>query len=247
MSTRLVNILISAVDPPALARFWAALLGWSVVYQDDGEIDVRAPEDVGWLLDVVFGDVAAPRTSRNRVHLDLASTSAADQAAIVERARDLGAQSVDIGQRDVPWEVLADPEGNEFCVLEPRDEYRDSGGIAAVVMEAADPVSLAEFWSAATGWRVTKRISVPAGTFVGMPPANGRGPWLEFQPSNRPKTAELNRIHLDVAPHASDDQAAEVERLRRLGGRSIDIGQGDVPWEVMADPEGNEYCVLTPR
>jgi len=246
MATRLVNILVSAVDPPALARFWSALLGWPIAHEADGEIDVRAPGDVGWLLDLVFGDVTGPKTSQNRIHLDLASTSAAEQAAIVERARDLGARPADIGQVDVPWEVLADPEGNEFCVLEPRDEYLASGGIAAVVMEAADPVSLAEFWSAATGWQVTKRISVPAGTFVGIPPANGRGPWLEFVPRNRPKT-ELNRIHLDVAPYATDEQAAEVDRLRRLGARSIDIGQGDVPWEVMADPEGNEYCVLTSR
>ena len=56
-----------------------------------------------------------------------------------------------------------------------------------------------------------------------------------------------NRLHLDVAPPADGDQEAEVERLISLGAKRIDIGQGDVSWEVMADPDGNEFCVLTPR
>ena len=56
-----------------------------------------------------------------------------------------------------------------------------------------------------------------------------------------------NRLHLDVAPPADGDQQAEVERLISLGAKRIDIGQGDVSWEVMADPDGNEFCVLTPR
>ena len=63
--------------------------------------------------------------------------------------------------------------------------------------------------------------------------------------STRQRRSSLDPI--DVAPYAADDQAAEVERLIALGARKIDIGQGDVPWEVMADPEGNEFCVLTPR
>ena len=56
-----------------------------------------------------------------------------------------------------------------------------------------------------------------------------------------------NRVHLDVAPFAVDDQAAEVEPLISLGARHLDIGQADAPWVVLADPEDNEFCVLTPR
>jgi hypothetical protein len=59
--------------------------------------------------------------------------------------------------------------------------------------------------------------------------------------------AVKNRIHLDLAPYPSDDQAAEVARLLALGAAPADVGQGDVPWTVLADPEGNEFCVLTPR
>ena len=61
-----------------------------------------------------------------------------------------------------------------------------------------------------------------------------------------PKTGK-NRLHLDLAPPADGDQEAEVERLISLGAKRMDIGQGDVSWEVMADPDGNEFCVLTPR
>ena len=56
-----------------------------------------------------------------------------------------------------------------------------------------------------------------------------------------------NRIHLDVAPRQGDDPLAEVARLRQSGARPADVGQGEVPWVVLADPEGNEFCVLTPR
>jgi hypothetical protein len=63
---------------------------------------------------------------------------------------------------------------------------------------------------------------------------------------SEPKTAKL-RVHLDVAPFSNDDHSAEVARLRAVGAEPIDIGQGDVRWIVLTDPEGNEFCVLTPR
>src|SRR6266496_4282682 len=69
---------------------------------------------------LVFVPVPEPKTVQNRVHLDLASTSAEHQAALARRLQDLGARPADIGQGDVPWVVLADPEGNEFCVLSRR-------------------------------------------------------------------------------------------------------------------------------
>lgn len=141
---------------------------------------------------------------------------------------------------------MADPEDNEFCVLEPRVDYQNAGALAALVMEAADPLALAGFWSAATGWSIGKKVSVPEGDFVGLAPSNGRGLWLEFQPERSPRPV-LDRLHVDIAPYSGDSQAAEVERLIGLGARQADIGQGDVPWEVMVDPEGNYYCILTTR
>ncbi|HEV3312896.1 MAG TPA: VOC family protein, partial [Chloroflexota bacterium] len=86
-------------------------------------------------------------------------------------------------------------------------------------------------------WNEETAIRVPGGaqqfmTWGGVPAAS--------------KPAK-NRLHFDVAPPAGGDQAAETERLTSLGAKRIDIGQGDVPWVVMADPDGNEFCILTPR
>jgi predicted enzyme related to lactoylglutathione lyase len=242
MATRIVNIIIATVNERALAAFWSALLGWRIVQDTPGEIDVRAPESLGWMLDLLFEPVTEPKTMQNRVHLDLASSSAEDQAAIIERARQLGARSVDIGQSGVPWEVMADPEGNEFCVLEPRDVYRDAGSLAAIVVEAADPHALGRFWTEATGWHADTNDP----NCVGLAAPDRRGPALEFIPSTRPKTVQ-NRLHIDVAPYPDETRTAEMARLSALGAYPIDIGQGQVPWEVMADPEGNEFCILTPR
>jgi hypothetical protein len=248
MPTRLVHIVVDARDPAGLARFWAAALGWETAAEEAeeaGEVDVEPagysyPDPVA--LPLVFVPVAEPKAGKNRVHLDLATTSAAHQAQLVGRLRELGATPADIGQGDVPWTVLADPEGNEFCVLEPRDVYRDTGPVAAVVMDCADPAARAPFWSAAAGWPVTH----PGARIVALRSPAGTGPYLELLRVADPKTAK-NRLHPDVAPYRDDELAAEVARLTRAGAALADVGQGEVYWTVLADPEGSEFCVLTPR
>jgi hypothetical protein len=142
----------------------------------------------------------------------------------------------------VPWTVLADPEGNEFCVLDPRPVYRDTGPVAAVVADCADPAAVAGFWSLATGWKPASST----GTGVSLRSPDGLGPYLELLPSLDRETVK-NRIHLDVAPYQDDDHAAAVQALTGAGAVPVDIGQGNVPWSVLADPEGSEFCVLSPR
>jgi predicted enzyme related to lactoylglutathione lyase len=176
-----------------------------------------------------------------RAHLDLATTSAAHQAELVARLQDLGATPADVGQGDVPWTVLADPEGNVFCVLEPREIYRDTGPIAAVVVDCADPRAMARFWGEAMDWTLHEVTDDHAR----LRSAKGVGPFLEFLRNPDVKTV-WNRVHLDLVPYHGDDQAAEVARLKALGATLADVGQGDVSWVVLADPEGNEFCVLAP-
>src|SRR2546421_2526623 len=120
MPTRLTHIVVDIVDTAELApiaRFWSALLDWPITFEVDDEVYVE-----GEHFGIVFGPVPEPKTVKNRVHLDLACTSAAQHEETVSRALSLGAQQVDIGQGDVPWVVLADPAGNEFCVPHPRPE-----------------------------------------------------------------------------------------------------------------------------
>ena len=143
MPTRLVHLVVDSAGPAGLARFWAAALGWEVAAEEPDEVVVWPPGfdyPSPTALPLVFVPVPEPKTVKNRVHLDLASDSAEHQADQVRRLRDLGAVPADVGQGDVPWVVLADPEGNEFCVLEPRDVYRDTGVVAAVLVDSADPV-----------------------------------------------------------------------------------------------------------
>ncbi|MFI6041766.1 VOC family protein [Nocardia sp. NPDC051321] len=244
MGTRLVQINIKARDDSALGQFWADALGWGVSSEGPGVTNVEPvgltwPDPTALYIDVVT--VPDPETVKYRVHVDLATTSPAHQAELVAHLQDLGATPADVGQGDVPWTVLADPEGNVFCVLEPRDIYRDTGPIAAVVVDCADPRAMARFWGEASDWTVHEVTDDHAT----LRSAKGVGPYLEFLRKPGPATV-WTRIHLDLLPYARDDQAAEVSRLRALGATDRDLGQGDVSWTVLADPEGNDFCVLGP-
>lgn len=248
MPTRLVQLVIDAVEPARLARFWAAALGWEIGAEDSGEIDVSPP---GYrypgpgALPLLFVPVPEAKTAKNRIHLDLATQSGTHQAAEVERLRGLGAVAADIGQGDVPWTVLGDPEGNEFCVLEPRPVYLGIGPVAAVVADCRDPAAVGGFWQRAAGWVPGNSLGASSQGVSLRSPA-GTGPYLELLPSAEPKTVK-NRVHLDVAPFAGDDQAAEVAALLAARAGPADVGQGQVPWTVLADPEGSEFCVVSPR
>src|ERR1043165_8910018 len=142
MALRLVQVNFKARNDSALGQFWAAALGWGVDSEGPGvtnlvPLDITWPDPRAVCIDIVT--VPDPETVKYRVRLDLASTSAAHQAELVERLKGLGATPADIGQGDVPWTMLADPEGNVFGVLEPRELYRDTGPIARVAVDCADP------------------------------------------------------------------------------------------------------------
>ena len=107
-----------------------------------------------------------------------------------------------------------------------------------LIVDCADPARVADFWTAVLGWQPTGRYE---GAIEIAGPA-GSGPSLTFLPVPEPKTVK-NRLHIDVRPVGCDQQQ-EVERIVGLGARRIDIGQGEQTWVVLADPEGNEFCVL---
>jgi hypothetical protein len=241
MATRLWSVVIDTADPAALGRWWSDAVGWPVVLEEPDEVVVSSGLD--GVPHLVFVLVDDPKVGKNRVHIDLPSASAEDGDAIVARLLAAGATHADIGQRDVPWVVLADPDGNELCVLDPRDTHRDAPGIAAIVLDVEDPERMAEFWVAASGWQVASRhdgdvsLRRPGGPSLDLDLLRGAGPKVV-----------KNRVHLDVAPWPDDDRDAEVDRLQALGAKDVDVGQGpDVTWRVLADPEGNEFCVLRPR
>ena len=113
--------------------------------------------------------------------------------------------------------------------------------IQCLCVDSAHPSRTADFWEAALGWRRTHDsesevvLEPPEGS-----PEDGVAPDLLFLKVDDAKAVK-NRLHLDLRPK---DQAAEVARLEALGARRVDVGQGDVSWMVLADPDGNEFCVL---
>jgi predicted enzyme related to lactoylglutathione lyase len=123
MSVRIQCVCIDCHDPSRLAKFWEEALGWRRTYEQDDEVVLEPPagsaED-GVVPDLLFLRVPEDKTIKNRLHFDLRPD---DQSAAVRRLLGLGARHVSIGQApDSSWVVLADPEGNEFCVLKAVNE-----------------------------------------------------------------------------------------------------------------------------
>ena len=120
--------------------------------------------------------------------------------------------------------------------------------LQCITVDAHDPLALAQFWSEALGWKIGEEVNdieVWIERELGDPKNTGF-PDILFLKNSAIKSGK-NRLHLDLRP---DDQAAEVARLEKLGAKQIDIGQSAEPtctWIVMADPEGNEFCVLRER
>ena len=106
------QVVVDSGDPQELGRWWAAALGWVTVDESPDEVEIRPAPDV--LPGLLFLRVTGAKVGKNRLHIDLRPD---DQAAEVTRLVALGARRIDIGQGDAGWVVLADPEGNEFCVL----------------------------------------------------------------------------------------------------------------------------------
>jgi predicted enzyme related to lactoylglutathione lyase len=116
MGLRFTDLCIDARDIRALADWWSSVLSWPAEDTDDGDVVLRAPSGAG--PDWLFLAVPEGKTIKNRIHFDLTPD---DQQAEVERVVGLGARRVDIGQGEQSWVVLADPEGNEFCILSAQD------------------------------------------------------------------------------------------------------------------------------
>jgi Glyoxalase-like domain len=123
------------------------------------------------------------------------------------------------------------------------------------VIDSTDPRALADWWAAALGWQKVYEaddevVIIPAHVTeeqIRSTPWEQVGPGLVFVRVPEGKAVK-NRLHLDLAPHTSDDRDAEIARLKAMGATEVDVGQGaDVTWTVLADPQGNEFCVLSSR
>jgi predicted enzyme related to lactoylglutathione lyase len=237
MTSQLFALSFDAHDPIGLARFWAGVLGWEAADERGEGVTLLPSDDTGFRLR--FLSSREQKKTQNRMHFDLTSTSVEDQQETVARALRLGGRHIDIGQ--LPEEehvVLADPEGNEFCVIEPGNSFlADCGFIGALACDGSQEVGY--FWSEALGWPLV--WDQDQETAIRSPRGGPKVTWGGGAPA--PKIGK-NRLHFDLAPADDGDQRAEVDRLVSLGATRLDIGEGDVGWVVLADPDGNEFCVL---
>jgi predicted enzyme related to lactoylglutathione lyase len=236
----LIALCFDAHDPAALGRFWAAALRWEVL-DATHEGAALVPTD-GTRFGVEFHPSRERKAGQNRVHLDLTTTSIEDQQESADLLVALGGSHIDVGQGpDDDHIVLADPEGNELCLIEPTNNFLATcGRFGSITCDGSREVGY--FWSAALGWPLV--WDQDDETAIRAP--DGTGPMITWGGEVAPKDRK-NRLHLHIAPSAGVDQATEVDRLTSLGAERIDIGQGDVDWVVMRDPDGNEFCVLRSR
>jgi hypothetical protein len=124
-----------------------------------------------------------------------------------------------------------------------------------VVVDCHDVAAQSAWWADALGWKPVYEspdevVLVPAYAtpeLIDSMPWDRVPPGLVFVPVSEGKTVK-NRLHIDLAPHSSDDRDAEIARLLSMGATRVDVGQhAEATWDVFADPEGNEFCVLSSR
>jgi len=218
---RFKDLCINVTDATLMTPFWAGVIGLSASYQagGDGVLSGETPEQRIWV-----DQVPEPRTVKQRVHLDVHARAIADVEGL--GARRLSAEG------EFPWTVLADPEGGELCafVRETVPAYR----LFEVIVDSAEPMSIARWWAEALGAHLVEDErgfawidDIPAAPFDSM----------DFVPVPEPKTVK-NRIHWDVT-------APEVQPLLDAGATLLRARDDEISWHVLADPEGNEFCVFT--
>lgn len=240
MTSQLFAICFNATRPPDLARFWSGVLGWELA-DAPGDAAILPPDPAGFRIRFLPGH--DPKTVQNRAHFDLTSASPDDQRQTVARALDLGAHHIDVGQLPEDGHVvLADPDGNEFCVIEAGNAFlAGTGAIGALACDGTQEVGY--FWSEALRWPLV--WDQDEETAIQSPHGGTKITW--GGPPVAPQT-DTNRLYFELALPAGADGEAEMERLVSLGAkRSTTGGDGDGSRVLMLDPDGNEFALRLPR
>ena len=239
MASKLIALSFDAHNPRRVARFWSGLLGWEMVEEEDGGYALLPSDDTGFRLE--FYPSEEQKRGQNQTHFDLTS-NLEKQQEIVDRSLELGAKHIDVGQ--LPEEghvVLATLRATSSASSRQATTSSLTAGSSErsrATARSRSGTSGARRWAGRWSGTRTRRPRSARRTAV----RRSRGAARRLHPK-----LGKNRLHFDIAPPADGDQQAEVDRLVSLGAKKIDIGQGDVSWVVMADPDGNEFCVLVPR
>lgn len=240
MTSQLFAICFNATRPAGLARFWSGVLDRELADGPDDDNTILPPDAHGFRIR--FLPSQEPKIGQNRAHFDLTSASPEDQQATVARALKSGGNHIDVGQLPEDTHVvLADPDGNEFCVIEPGNKFlADTGSIGALACDGTQAVGY--FWSEALGWPLV--WDQDEETAIQSPNGGTKITW--GGPPVAPKTG-TNRLFFELALPADTSWEAEVDRLISLGATRVDTGEGDDRRVMMLDPDGNEFSVRKTR
>ncbi|MEW2430677.1 VOC family protein [Micromonospora sp. NPDC047644] len=240
MTAHLFAITYDAAQPVRLGRFWSGLLGRDMVEDPRDGVLVLPGADPEIRVRFVPSD--RPKIVQNRMHFDLTSSSLEDQQQTVARALELGARHADIGQGpDIDHVVLADPEGNEFDVIGPGNNFLDGCGfVGALACDGSQKVGY--FWSAALGWPLV--WDQDEETAIQSPHGGTKITW--GGPPYMPNGGR-DRVRFDLAPAVGVAWQVEADRLLSLGATRADADQDGTGRLVLADPDGQEFSLRTSR
>ncbi|NNG37454.1 VOC family protein [Nakamurella aerolata] len=236
--TTIKDLVIDAMDPPATAHFWASALGGR--YDDKNPYGILAVDGVPlrkWWVNPVL----EAKTGKNRVHVDVYG----DTAALQQRGATVVADQPD---KNASFTVMADPGGNEFCVFPPSSAGAGAGTgtggapaeVFALLVDSAEPEQLASWWQGVIGGELT---DADDGRPRHLRGAAGMDQLVfKFVPVADPKQVK-NRWHWDVL--ALNNNA--VDELQSRGATVLRGPNEAANWTVMADPQGNEFCVFPPK
>ena len=239
VTVRLVALAFDAMMPDGLARFWADALRWSI---RETEAGVELVSTDATTFHMVFRPVADEKVGQNRIHFDLTTSSLDDQHNTVAGLVAIGARHVDVGQgSNESHVVLADPEGNEFCVIEPYNRFL-AGCPRLGAVNCDGTRALGYFFSQALGWPLVwdqdeeTAIQAPGRT----------GPKLTWSgPPLMPRSGR-ERLHVHLAPTPTTSLPAALDHLLALGATSLERGHGCPGAVPLGDVDGNGLCLVEP-
>ena len=216
------DLCLDSTDPRLVAPFWASALGLSVEYQGNGDAVLRGSEPAQTLW---INTVAEPKTVKNRVHLDLHTVS-------IEALEQLGATVARVQDDEDSWTVMLDPEDNELCGFVREPDKVPAYKLCELAVDAADPDAIGRWWADVFGLELHQHEG-KTWRWIQDVPGMPFDAWVWSQVPE-PKTVK-NRMHWDLNGDVAEFEARGATRL------------WETPhWTVLADPEGNEFCVFPP-
>jgi len=216
------DLCLDATDPSAAGQFWAKVLNltWEPDDAGEGRLVGPTPRHTIWV-----NKVPEPKTVKHRVHFDIYATSLADLIA-------LGSSILLPKANGRTWTVMKDPEDGEYCAFLRTEAALPGDRLHGITVDSEDPAAQASWWAEVFGAKVVHHNGwSDVADVPGMPIGT-----MAFNKVPEPKTVK-NRVHWDVT-------VSEVQPLVDAGARVLRPPGDDRRWHVLADPEGNEFCVF---